>query len=205
LRHPVWERVGKVPGCGLELVPFVDLDTGETGAHLEVAGDWFERSGLVEAPDSMPAIVGAIMAAGRVRLLEAIEAAGAEHVVYVDTDSLLVDSDGDRAIRNRRTELPFRGLVIKGQYQRAVIRGPRSLTLDDELRAAGVPRRSFKREDGRFEAQMWEGLERSLRRGSSSTVRVTRRIVKPSGRDSRRLHLPDGSTAPFQVGERAGS
>lgn len=199
LRYPLWERVGTVAGSELQLVPFVDLDTGEEGAHLEAGGEWFERAGMIEAPDSMPAIMGAIMAAARVQLWRAAEIAGPASVAYMDTDSLIVDRAGNRELERWLGAANLGGLRPKATYRRALIRGPRSLELDDELRAVGVPKRSIRRSDGRFEAQLWEGLDRSLARGSSSTVRVTRRLVNPVGKDSRRVHLPGGATAPFDL------
>lgn len=197
LRHPVWEKVGRVPGSTLELVPFHDMDSGEQGAHLTVGGDWFERTGLVEAPDSMPAMMGAIMAAARVQLLDALDWVGWDQVLYVDTDSLIVTAAGHRRLLEDGGPPGGGVLRHKGAYSHATIRGPRSLELGDTLRVAGLPRKAVRRTDGRYEAEIWEGLDRSLMRGQPGLVHVTKRIVTVAGQDSRRRHLPDGSTVPF--------
>jgi hypothetical protein len=196
LRYPDLNRSYRLPYAGIEYVPGVDLDDGSAYAELQVGKDVLEQSGMVESPSSMPAVMSYIMAASRVRLLEAVEAAGWQHTLYVDTDSLLVDYAGSRRLSAWARSAAGAGLRRKRSYTEAVLRGPRSLSLDDELRAAGVPRKATRAGDGRFVGEVWEGLSESLRRGRPNEVLVRPRSFQLRGTDRRRRHLPGGATAP---------
>lgn len=199
MRVPVWEEIGELDKPSLRYVPAIDADTGEEGAILELDRLWFERSGFQDANDAMPAVLSYVMAAARVRLLEAIERAGAEHVVYCDTDSVIVDAEGHRRMSRGRMPASLEGLRLKGEHARALILGPRQVVLGDELRVAGLPRKAVRRSETEFEAELWESLSSTLGRGKTAEVRVQRRTIRLRGTDHRRVHLEDGRTEPIRL------
>lgn len=199
MRVPVWEKIGELEQASLQYLPSVNADTGVEGAILELDHELFERADLVDASDAMPAVTSYIMAAARVRLLEAIEWAGAENVVYADTDSLLATAEGHERLLTRLGDCEREGLREKGSYKRALILGPRQLVLGDELRVAGLPRGAIRRSERVFDAEVWESIAGTLKRGRSNEVRVQRRTIRLRGTDHRRRHLPRGATAPHRL------
>lgn len=199
MRVPVWTEIGPLEKPSLRYLPAVDADTGEEGAVLELDRAWYERSGLQDATDAMPAVTSYVMAAARVRLLEAIEAAGWENVVYCDTDSLIVTEAGNKPLAAWATGADVGMLRLKADYPRALILGPRQIRLGDELRAAGLPRSAVATSPQSFEAELWESLAGTLGRGKAAEVRVQRRTIRLRGSDHRRRHLPGGLTEPHRL------
>jgi hypothetical protein len=198
-RWPQWDKIAKLPDCKLELLPYLDKDTGETGAYLQNGHDWFERSGYVEAPDSMPAIMGLIMAEARCRLWKVMQLAGRENVIYCDTDSVVVNDAGNFRLSTDGESAYLDNLLPKAEYKRGLFLGPRQIQLNTELRVAGLPKNATQRGARTFEAVLWEGLPESIRSGHPAEVRVYRRHVTVKGSDKRRIHLRGGSTEPYEM------
>lgn len=199
MRVPVWAELGELPEPRLRYLPSIDADNGETGAILELGDRSYERAGLVDAADAMPGVLSYVMAAARVRLLQAIELAGWGNVVYVDTDSLLVDKVGHSRLAHTFKGDRLDGLRLKSEYRRATIFGPRQLILDDELRVAGLPKKAIRQSEAAYDAELWESLAGTLGRGKASEVRVQRRTIRLRGTDNRRRHLKDGRTEPLRL------
>ena len=195
-RWPEWQKIAKLPDSKLELLPYLDKETGETGAYLQNGHDWFERSGYIEAPDSMPAVMGYIMAEARCRLWASMQAVGFENLVYVDTDSLVVNEAGNSMLAEVFPNTKPENLISKAEYKRGLFLGPRQIQLNTELRVAGLPKSAIQKGPRSFEAVVWEGLPESIRSGHPSEVRIYRRHVTVKGSDKRRKHLPGGLTAP---------
>lgn len=198
-RWPQWRKVAKLPNSDLELVPFVDTDTGESGAYLQNGRDWFERSGYIDAPDAMPAVMGYIMALSRVRLWNAMEIAGLHNVIYCDTDSLVVTEEGNENLLAKYPPNNPEGFIQKAQHKGGLFLGPRQIRLGTELRIAGLPKNAIQKGPRSFEAVMWEGMSEGIRRGHSNEVRIYRRAVRIKGVDKRRRHLANGRTEPFAL------
>lgn len=196
-RWPQWEKVAKLPNSDLQLVPYVVHETGEEGAYLQNGHNWFEKTGMVDAPDAMPAIMGYIMAESRVRLLNAAMKAGLENIVYMDTDSLIVNADGNERLSAVNPGDIAGEFVCKAEYKRGLFLGPRQIKLDSELRIAGLPKSAIQRGPRSFEATVWEGMAEGIRRGHHGEVRIYRRAVRVRGIDKRRRHLAGGATVPY--------
>jgi hypothetical protein len=196
-RWPQWDKVATLPDSKLELLPYLDKETGETGAYLQNGHDWFERSGYVEAPDSMPAVMGYIMAEARCKLWRAIQSVGLENVVYCDTDSIVTNALGNYSLITNWDESGRGNFLCKAEYKRGLFLGPRQIQLNTELRVAGLPKTAIQKGPRSFEAVLWEGLPESIRSGHPSEVRIYRRHVTIKGTDNRRKHMPGGTTVPL--------
>lgn len=191
VRYSTWEPYGEA-GRAQPLLGYLVTDDGANVTRLLTIGDeCLIESGLVEGDNAVPAIMGWIMAECRVRLWAAMLAAGLDHVVYVDTDGLIVDRTG--AWRLARAHLP--GLRRKGRYRQVQVYGPRQLVLGGELRAAGVPRRATRVSARRWEGEVWPRLASSLAAGDVAAVTVARRPFTLGGTDHRRRHVARGRTA----------
>lgn len=191
-----WEPYGRVTEPNVMVGICRDVAAGERFRLLTVGHDVLRGRPTEENRDALAAIMSWVMAAARVRLWDAMEAAGFDHVAYVDTDSLIVDPVGHERLRVSAVD----GLRVKGAWKSAHVHGPRQIELSGALRASGIPRGAVKVAPSSWEGDVWSGLASSLRAGEHDAVRITRRVFQLHGTDRRRLHLPGGLTAPYRIG-----
>lgn len=197
-----WHVIGSSPTPGVALGTCHDATTGESFRLLQVGNELSRADAHKENPDAMVAVMAWVMAEARVRLWHVMESAGLEHVVYVDTDSVIVDAIGDQALE--RAAWP--GLRVKGVYDSLQVFGPRQIVPGGRLRAAGVPRGAVPVGGDVWEGEVWSGLARSLSEGEADSVRVALRRFRLKGTDRRRAHVSGGGTEPFRLElERGGA
>lgn len=190
-----WEPWGTAPHADVALAKVTDVGAGEDYQLLQLGHQWIRQVGAPDNPDAMVAIMSWVMAESRVRLWDAMQRAGIENVVYVDTDSLIVSERGSA----RLASAEISGLRIKGRWADLEVLGPRQLIPGARLRAAGVPRGAVRIGTDTWEAEVWSGLRRSIREGTPSAVAVERRTFRLRGTDNRRIHHKDGSTSPVRL------
>lgn len=200
LRYRSWEYYGTHPDFDLSLGLWVDLDEGVRTEILHVGHEQMLLSEMAEGASSTPMVVGWIMAACRVNLWRLLRVAGHDRVLYMDTDSVLVDDVGAGRLRRHKQENPAVVLAVKGRYRRVVIHGPRQIDLDSDARFSGVSKRSVRRGPLAFDSEQWSSLHQSLASGTPDRVTVNRVAVNVRGHDPRRDHLPGGGTAPHRTG-----
>lgn len=197
VRYRAWEPFGTALTPGVQLTQASDRDTGETFRVLTIGTRLLAEGSLTEGENAVPAVMGWIMSEARRRLWVTMTDAGLDHVVYVDTDGLVVDSEGDAALFDANKV----GLRRKRSYSHVEVFGPRQCVLGDELRISGVPRRARRTGALTFEGEVWPYLSTSLARGEAGTVRVVPRRMVVRGVDNRRQHLPHGRTEAFDATE----
>lgn len=191
-RTATWGRSSDDDVC-LELG--YDATRGETFRLLHVGRQLLRVDADDTNPDAMVAVLSWVMAQCRVRLWRAMTAAGLSHVVYVDTDALIVDRAGHAALL--AAGIPR--LRVKGVYESLELFGPRQLVAAETLRAAGIPREAERVGARSWEGRVWRGLPASLSLGESDIVSVVRRVFAVHGRDKRRRHVAGGRTEAFRV------
>lgn len=199
LRYRSWERFGSQPDADLRLVTYIDIEEG-TSTDMLIAGyDRFVLADMSESVDSLPQIPGWIMSECRRRLWEGMLAVGFGSVVYVDTDSIIARQgsfvgDWTGSMNGQPVEW-----TQKGNYSRMVIHGPRNLVCEDARRVSGLPLRARQVAPLEFTGQVMRSIKESMRAGELDRVtEIPRRFVLDAP-DLRRQHLPDGTTAPFEV------
>jgi hypothetical protein len=163
---------------------------------------WFEGE-RTDSDDCAPMITGWIMSEARVRLWRALRAAGEGHVWHVDTDGLLVDLEGRKRLRQHARQHPGEGWTEKGSYYAGEVRGTRNYTLGEREHIAGVPSDAVRVGPAAWKGEMWQGIKQGLREGRVDQVRVRATTWELTAPDSRRVHLPDGSTRAYAPGEYA--
>lgn len=200
LRYRSWEPYGTVPDFRLHLGELHDLDTGECTDLLHVGHELLTLAGEVEAEDSLPQITGWVMSAARARLWHLMSLAGIENVLYVDTDSVVVNDQGAAVLDELIDTGSAWNLQHKGTHRSARILGPRQLQLGRERRLAGVPLKATRVAPGVYEGEVWRSIRESVARGEGSTVVLERRRWELAAIDNRRWHLPGGETVAHRVG-----
>lgn len=199
LRYTTIEEIASLSSNELRLFGVHDADTGKELEYLQLGSQLFERMGREEAPNSTPAVMSYIMAAGRVKLWNAMKAVGLENILYVDTDGFIVTGAGHRTARVAiaRGELP--GLRLKSSYQGGNFRAPRNIDLGETRRVSGAPRKAERLSSGVYRGEVWQSLPTALRHGNANVVLISDRTFQVGDTDKRRIHCDDGSTEPHRL------
>lgn len=199
LQYRSWEPFATSADTDLFLSDLTGPGQKRDAQLLQVGHDVFTLGEMTEGENSLPQITGYITAMCRVRLLSLIETAGWENVLYVDTDSLIVNAAGNRNLRARVDEGAAYGLSFKRAIDHLDLRGPRQLLAGGDRRFSGIPRHGKQLEDGTVTGEVWEGLGEALRNGRPDRVIVQYRTFNLTGMDKRREWLPDGTTRPITL------
>lgn len=199
LRYRAWEKFGTSPNADLRLVTYIDIEEGVSTDLLCAGHDRFILADMTESVDSLPQIPGWIMSECRRRLWEAMISAGLGHVVYCDTDSMILDVPYSRQVMSIDNTVFERTWVRKGEYSRVTIHGPRNLVCEDARRVSGLPLKARQTAPLEFTGQVMRSIKESMRAGELDRVTQIPRKFVLDAPDLRRQHLPDGTTAPYEV------
>lgn len=128
-----------------------------------------------ETYHSCPAVASYCTSYARCYLRAIIDAVGAGHHYYSDTDSILTDSIGEQRLLEGGWIDPSQlgKLELKGRYTNVVIYGPKDLVAGDSVRRKGVRAKATQVESSTFVQTQFEGLPSILRRGLDGRVAVT--------------------------------
>lgn len=195
LRYRRWEPYGTMNDLGLALWVGYD-ENGEPTENLQVGHDRFTLAELTETDQSAPQITGWVMSQCRADLWGFVKAAGPESIVYMDTDSLLVQDRGfEKAV------IPLLPkLELKAQWSHALIHGPRNIELEDTRRLSGIPRTAVRTGPLDYEGTIMRGTKESLLRSELDHVAEITRPYHITPTDPRREHQTAGRTTPYRLG-----
>jgi len=186
LRNSTWEQWGANPFGWLGLTDYVDGDTGETARMLHVGDQTFMEGERTESDSSLPQITGWIMSECRVRLWDAAAAAGPEHVVHLDTDSLIVDRHGKRALEAAAQAGLSGHWRAKERWSGIEVTGPRHYRATGRRVIPGVPRTATETSPGCFRGEVWQSLGAALAHGNADRVQISQREWRVKQFDGRR-------------------
>lgn len=201
LRTPTWEEYcgNWMPGyTGISYLTEADESTHRL---MHVGRTVWRESDRAEAQQSVPQVTSWIMAEARCRLWGAAMAAGLDNVMHVDTDSVIVNRQGDKAMR-AATEAGLPGAWRpKETWRRLEITGPRHYRTPARRQAPGVPRRAAEVRPGKYVGEVWDSLARSLSEGRTGEVIVRLREWEPRKVDYRRPYSgeEDGPAVPIHI------
>lgn len=108
------EVIGTAPLDRIAVRRWIDYDTGRECSDWTYGGVTIRQESGGEADDSFPAIASHIAAAGRSILWDYIQKAGPRNCYYADTDSLIVNSAGYKALKPWIDPLELGCLKIEG-------------------------------------------------------------------------------------------
>jgi hypothetical protein len=199
LRYRAWEDFGRQDTPDLRLVRYVDTDDGVMTDMLIAGHKRMILADMAESPESLPQIPSWIMAECRRRLWETMTSVGLHSVVYVDTDSIVVQLLGDKpSLTQPSAEWPDIW-THKGAYASMTIYGPRNLVAHNQRRVAGLPLTARQVAPLEFSGNVMRSVKESMRSGQLDCVATIPRKFVLDAPDLRRQHLPDGRTEPFTV------
>lgn len=199
MRYRAWNYFGRMPSEALHIGKVEFADDGTSTDMMQIGRDVFTLGELTEVRDGCPQITGYIMSEMRSRLWHAARLIGREHVLYMDTDSLLLTDAGHKRARKMLDNPLLDGLRLKKKYTGYEIYGPRQYIVGGEPRFAGMPKRAVRLDSDTWVGEVWSSPERSMQTLEPTTVRITDRRFHVSWNQKRRAFAVDGSTLPYQL------
>ncbi|KKL12250.1 hypothetical protein LCGC14_2537630, partial [marine sediment metagenome] len=173
---------------------------GESDSVTEFAfgGKVYIRKRTEEAQDSFPAISGAVTAHGRMMLWGLIQQAGRDNVFYVDTDSLLVNTEGYDRLRPAIAPDTLGGLHLDRIASKVIIFGLKDYSIEGRRKIKGVKSKAIKVSEHSFIEEKWERFHSALRRGTLEDyrIRLSPKVLKlPYDKGT---VLEDGRVLPYR-------
>jgi hypothetical protein len=172
LRVPSWEVFGDNPSgeTGISHVTF--LNEQRTTRMLHVGNKTLIETARTEGKDSLPQITGWIMAECRVRIWQAMHAAGLENIAHVDTDSVIVNRKGLERLQAHYGARFAATWAIKGTWRTLEVIGPRTYFRDRHRVVSGIPGKAVEVEPGKYAGERWTSLSGDLEAASGRVVTV---------------------------------
>jgi hypothetical protein len=199
MRYRRWDNMGDAWQPGVSYMPLVDATTGARGAALTLGPDRWEAWRMDWWAEALPQLLSYVMAEARCRLWEMMLLAGLGHVVYVDTDALIVDATGHARLTLGQALGTVGSLRPKGSHRLLELIAPQLVEGSTYRRLSGVPRGARRMAQRHYDGEIWEGLTTSMAEGHPDKVRIRKASFDVQGLDTRRVHLPGGATVPFEV------
>lgn len=199
MRYSTWDDYVELPYEALRVGHLVDYETGEVTDTFQIGRKLMVKGPMKDPTDACPQITSYVMSEARARLWYALRAAGADNVLYMDTDSLILNSAGHRNILDATNNGFFPGLRLKSEGIGYEIYGPRMIEIAGQTKMSGIPRGSIKTGENTRSAQVWNGLEQSLREGNSGNVIIRTQQFTTRYNDKRRARTESGRTVPYRL------
>lgn len=159
------------------------------GGMVDIGGRRWWVAASSEPDNAYPAVLAFVESYVRVALSKVIDAVGDEAIIQCDTDGLIVALDrlspeSARAFDQRTSDrgpdwsesvlvqrlsdiaAPL-ALRVKRTYSTAHVIGPQHYEAGGKRRFAGLPSNSVRRDDGKYQGQIWPKLQWQMRHGDS--------------------------------------
>lgn len=199
LRYRAWVPFSDDNDPDLSICTFIDYDDNSMTDMLCVGKDMLLLGNLEESVESVPQIPAWVMSECRRRLWETMVQIGLDKVVYVDTDSIIVATNGDRGFERSLIQRLGGLWALKARHIRLHIHGPRNLTADTDRRMSGLPRNAIQAGPAEYRGEVMRSIKESMRHGQLGTVQTVPRRFMFTAPDIRRKHLPNGETEAFRI------
>lgn len=199
LRAPKWELYGDNPMGEAGISYEVQHGTLNTRRMMHVGNATFVETARVEGRDSLPQITGWVMAECRVRLLWAMDAAGYDNIAHVDTDSVVVNSAGLRAMQAAYGTSWAAMWQRKGTWSSLDVYGPRNMRTGRKRKIAGIPLTATETKRDTFTGEQWHSLASDMANGRPDAVTITDGTWTAKRIDPRRLDAPGAETRTVAI------
>lgn len=198
-RYSEWSLEGSSPDDMVGILPIKDYGNDDVTNVMLLGDQCYSESDEHYGADTFPAIQAAIMAECRCRLWTLMRIAGLNHIVYVDTDSLITDTVGSANLRQALRTSSLWGLRPKITATSMTIYGPRHLVINGTYRLAGIPSAARYVGNDRMAGEVSSSMREDMSHGRLSSVTISRTEWHIKGIDRRREHVQGGETRTLRV------
>lgn len=199
LRYRAWIPFSDDNDPDLSMCTFIDYDEHTMTDMLCVGRDMLLLGDLTESVESVPQIPAFVMSECRRRLWETMVDIGLDRVVYVDTDSIIVATHGDRRFERALLQRHVHLWAPKRRLINLHIQGPRNLTADNDRRMSGLPVSAVQCGPVEYRGEVLRSIKEAMRHGQLDTVQTVQRRFVFNAPDLRRKHLPGGQTEAYRI------
>jgi len=197
----VWKQIGLCKPNEVGVVRVINPKTGQRKLMRMREGVVEVHDGEVEGYESMVAIPAHVTAYARMYLWHLMTQAGLEHVYYVDTDCLWVDTVGYERLMHLVHPVLLGGLKLEQIADSAMIYGPKDYVIGTKTKHKGIRATAVQLEDGVYEQEKWLGYKSRLRKGYLN-VPVIERCIKRLRRNYTKGDVQeDGTVRPIVLDE----
>lgn len=202
-----WEYYGTNPEHLTGISYMSDPETTKTRRMMHTGDQTFIESDMAESKNSVPMVTGWIMAECRVRLWDAMNAAGLPEVAHVDTDSLLVSARGLEALQAALGAGFADAWQVKGSWRTIEVIGPRHYYRGRERVISGVPLAASQTAPGTFAGERWASIATDFETRGDGVVTTSLATWTPKRKDPRRDDAAgtSGETIAYAVGVSSSS
>lgn len=198
-RGRVYETVTETPDGAIGVWTEIDAETGEVRNLRQFGGLIQEQKTEGESRDSHPAIAAHVTAYGRMALWGWMQRAGRSHVLYIDTDSLLVDAVGAENLASAVDPDALGQLKIEGVFASGHLYGLKDYRFGETVRTKGVRANAHWIDANTVEQEHWSTLIGLLRKGDLSAPIVERRTKHLRRVYTKGCVQSDGSIRPLRL------
>ena len=202
-RSRITERIGDCDPKAFGVTPLLDSTTGEWSTIYQVGGGVFRETVGGESRNSFPAICAHVTAYARLYLYKLIEAVGRDHVLYCDTDSMIVNSEGFKGIAPWLGSRQLGRLRVERVARYVKINAPKDYQMDGHVVLKGVRRDAEWQGEHQVTQTLFPSIKGALRLQKEAVYR-TQQAVKRLERVIRSgVRLSDDTIDPYSLDEWA--
>lgn len=199
-RGRIWRDVGIEHPDTIELYTEINGHTNQVTHRRTFGGIIQEWQDEGEAFHSFPAIASYITSHARLVLLQAIEAAGWDQVLYCDTDSLVMTRTGFDRIQHLCDPARIGAWAVEAALTRLELHGPKDYVFDETRRVKGIRQSASWLPHDRALQDRFVGFKGLLRRKSLDAP-IVAKVVKKQHRQYRKGTVDaEGRVSPFRLG-----
>lgn len=192
--------IGECPGDINFIEDGIDYETGKKSIVVHLLGKVYQAQEPKESFDSFPAIAAHVTAYARLYLWRLIEKAGRENVFYCDTDSLLVNNKGKKALIKFMHRDKLGALAQELETDHIIIRGCKDYDFKIKARIKGIRKNAIQLSENVFEQDQFMKFRGMLRKNITTTA-VIRRVTKTlTRRYDKGTVSNSGDVIPYQLG-----
>lgn len=189
------------------IVPPDVLEWTERDITTDIIYNYRVRMGVVqremdrgEAYDSFPAIAAHVTDYGRLELWRLITLAGRDNVYYGDTDSLVVNATGYKALRPEIDAKRLGALKLEGKFKTGEFWAPKHYRLGNRVRIKGIRKNARKLGDNLYEQERFVSWDWLHAHGEDGYILIHTITKKLTGKYTKGIVMPDGRIQPFVLG-----
>lgn len=191
------ELVGNCDPNLIQTIPVMDMDTGKVYNHVYIGGSILKTWREGESIDSFPAIAAHVTAYARMHLFSLLRQVPQGHAYYMDTDSLIVDEIGLKALEGTLSETRLGALKIESSSDTLTINSPKDYQMGERVRIKGIKGNAVQLSTNVYRQTNWDRIPGMIRKGDLTTYTTTE-VEKTLYREIKSGEvLANGWIAPF--------
>jgi hypothetical protein len=194
-----WSPVEESDPKSFQRVIEIDARSDEVYELISFGGKVWKREGKKESHDSFPAIFAGITSAGRIYLLSLIQKAGWSNVLYVDTDSLIVNEHGMLNLEHLIDLYQLGKIRVETEGEFVEIRGLKDYRIGKYERVKGLKRDAVQVGENEYEMERWTKLRGALQQGVLNKVIIRKVRARFQRKYDKGIVKENGRVLPFRV------